>query len=77
MRLPVRIEGYAGEHDEAGARIVDADGRPVCTTPHLKANTPEDWAEYNAHNASVVNLINFVERIPASVSIAYMGLLYE
>jgi hypothetical protein len=47
MKLPVRIEGYAGEHDEAGARIVDADNKHICSTAHVEnTGAPESWYEY-------------------------------
>ena len=47
---PFRIVGYAGEHDEAGARIEDAQGRHVATTwGGLQESSPaEERERYHA-----------------------------
>jgi hypothetical protein len=43
---PWRIAGYAGQHDEAGAYIVDATGEHAASTTSLARNTPEGWQQY-------------------------------
>lgn len=51
-----KIEGWAGEHDECGASIVDEHGKPVCTTPgrhHFNSFT-----EYYKHAEMVVEKLN-------------------
>jgi hypothetical protein len=72
MKFPVRIKGYAGEHDEAGAMIVDANDDPVCSTPHLKENTPEGWKAYHAHANAIVGALNLVYKIPTPVLMQFM-----
>lgn len=59
FKLPVRISGYAGQHDEAGARIVDADGKYVCSTPHVEHfHDPASWTEYHKKAEIIVECIN-------------------
>jgi hypothetical protein len=58
FKLPVRIAGYAGQHDEAGAKIVDANDNYVCSTPHLEKNNPEGWNVYYRVAEFIVEAIN-------------------
>ena len=48
-RGPWSIGGYAGQHDEDGARINRPDGQMVAHTSHIWARaSPEAWATYYA-----------------------------
>jgi hypothetical protein len=65
MKLPVKISGYAGEHDEAGAMIVDADGKIVCTTAGVEnASSGDAWKEYYTVAQAIVDGLNNIERYP-------------
>jgi hypothetical protein len=48
LKGPWKIKGYGGQHDEAGAYIVDANGDHAASSPYLRCNTPEAWKEYQA-----------------------------
>ena len=51
---PWKISGYAGEHDEAGAHIVGADGSTICHAGHVfSRNDAEGWKRYYA-NADLI-----------------------
>lgn len=59
MKFPVKIAGYAGEHDEAGAKIVDADGNAICTTAHVKdTHSVSAWREYYETANLIVDSLN-------------------
>jgi hypothetical protein len=64
MKFPIRIAGYAGEHDEAGARIVDANGKLICTTPHIEnVNSRESWKEYYDNAQTITDALNIIHAI--------------
>jgi hypothetical protein len=56
--MKYRIAGYAGQHEEAGARIEDETGKRMITTPMLEANTPEHWKAYHNRNTLILNALN-------------------
>lgn len=62
IKRPVRIKGYAGQHDEGGAYIVDAENKDVCSTPSLynfgTSNNPEAWREYYGVAQEIVDSLN-------------------
>jgi hypothetical protein len=62
MRQPIRIEGWAGQHDEMGARIVDADDKLVCTTADIYTfGNPAvrmSWTRYHENANTIVNSVN-------------------
>jgi hypothetical protein len=75
--LPWRIQGWAGEHDEAGASIVDADGRHVASTyGGLQERSPiVEWRRYRATPRLIVTAVNahaeLIEALRALVDLNY------
>lgn len=43
---PWTIYGYAGQHDESGANIVDGSGNGIAFTHDCRSCTREDWETY-------------------------------
>lgn len=62
IKFPVSIKGFAGEHDEAGAIVIDAEGKMLFTTARLESNTPEGWLAYHANANFIVYALNNVGR---------------
>ncbi len=56
--MKYRIAGYGGQHEEAGARIVDQDHKRVLTTPALESNTEAGWRAYHERNRLILNALN-------------------